>query len=91
MYNLLRLAFLAWLVAPQTNGATVAYKSVRPFLLIVAEKVKQYAPIAEPYIKEFLAEATQQATAVAGAAVKASAAAEKKSDDSFAPLKTHAQ
>lgn len=89
LYGLARLAFVAWLAMPQTRGATYLYKEfVRPLLLVVVEKGRSVPQLA-PYFAGF-GGASAPAKAVeavkdAGEAVAAAA------EESFAPLKAHAQ
>ncbi|KAI3431684.1 hypothetical protein D9Q98_004730 [Chlorella vulgaris] len=52
-YRLIRIAALAWLVAPQTRGATYVYTEfVRPFLLVAVAKACE-VPSLEPYFRDF--------------------------------------
>ncbi len=71
---------MAWLVAPQTKGATMIYQQyARPILFALVEKTREI-PALEPYTRSI---GSAQPT-------KKSEGAVTDVKESFAPLKAHA-
>lgn len=98
LYSLAKVGALAWLVLPQFLGATFVYHNyVRPFLLAVAEKLKEN-PKLEPYVRDFVKplegkakDIKKQLDVAANKAQDAYVNAQERSQEEFQPLKAHAQ
>jgi hypothetical protein len=74
---------MAWLVAPQTRGATMVYQTyARPILLALVDKARDI-PALEPYTRSIGSPISQLTKKVEGAVSDAQ-------KESFAPLKAHA-
>lgn len=91
LYSLMKLAFLAWLVVPQYRGASFVYSTyVRPLLLALADKAKDI-PAMEPYVRDF-SRSVQQAVKKAEVGVtQITEKVQEAAEDTYAPLKAHAQ
>jgi TB2/DP1, HVA22 family len=82
MYRLGRIAMMAWLVAPQTRGATMVYQTyARPIFLALLDKARDI-PALEPYTRGIGSPISQLTKKTEGAVPDAK--------ESYAPLKAHA-
>lgn len=83
MYRLGKIAMMAWLVAPQTRGATMVYQTyARPILLAIVDKARD-VPALEPYTRGI-------GSPISKVAKKTEAAVADVNKETFAPLKAHA-
>jgi len=103
LYGLLKIAGLAWLTMPQFQGAKFVYTTyARPFLSAVVEKAKEI-PSLEPYVRDIpsggrpaiLKKAEDALDDAASALAPKPVTTEKTGvaplEETFAPLKAHAQ
>lgn len=52
LYSIVRVAVVAWLALPQTQGAKLVYCFLRPFLFAAVDKTRQ-VPVLEPYLRSY--------------------------------------